>query len=133
MGKAKAEKSQHVESLPVPELPVNVEHGVEQPPQAPSLPGIETEQAERSVGSDPLETSEVYRVFYCEALNLRKEPDRAAEVVGVLPHWTPVTATGRWTADGMAVWMPVEAEGIPGWVDARFLVSAGLDFGRGDN
>lgn len=55
-------------------------------------------------------------------LRLRKDPDRGAEVLKVLPIGTAVTVDLRtWRPDGVGVWMKAEADGLEGWVDTRYL------------
>lgn len=54
-------------------------------------------------------------------LNLRAEPERAAEILAFLPPESIVVLLdGRETADNL-VWQQVEADGLVGWVSNEFL------------
>ena len=83
----------------------------------------ETEVVQVPAGAE-VQLLEECRVAH-KRLRLRAEPDHGAKVLKVLPIGTVVTVDLRtWRPDGVGVWMKATAEGLEGWVDARYLVRA---------
>ena len=72
-----------------------------------------------------LKTSANYAVFNVrgdDALNVRSNPDRKAELAGAIPHDAKgINVTGAGVRRGRECWVPVRYQSLTGWVNQSYL------------